>query len=112
MSRSLSLLATLPLCILSSSAFQVEVQELVVLVELEPVLFVLIHERSCLLPVPLRDQDHQVVGLDIFHLEFAEVEQVGEEVALREGQVLVTQVIEVRMHEGIDRADSLLWLID
>ena len=54
-------------------------------------------QRARLLPVPLWHQNHQVVRLDVFNLELAKVEQIREQVALRERQVLVSQIVEVGM---------------
>ena len=65
-----------------------------------------------MLSVPFRDENLKIIWLHVFHLEFAEVKEVWKKVALREGQVLVAEVVEVWVNERINGTDTLLRFVD
>ena len=90
--------------------FGVEIQESIAFVE--DVGFFVRQERTGHLTVPVRDQDLEVLAWHIWDLKLAEIEQVREQVSLRENNTLIPKIIKEGMQQGINWFDTLLRLID
>jgi len=62
--------------------------------------------------VPFRNKDVLLVWGGFLQLIVAEVEDVRHEVTVRELEAFVAQLVKVRVREGFDWLDSLLWLVN
>ena len=97
----MALLALLPL---------IKVQELVILLELLCVLSR--EERACLLPVPLWNQNVQILRGHVRNLKVTKVKQVRHQVPMREYCSLISKLIEPRVGERIAGSDSTIRLVN